>query len=82
MRFSLSRFLQSLVKKAVAVIVALITGGQLQNLLTSWGINVDPDMLTAQLQTAMFMLIEGARVWVSHQQWWEKKVPSWLRALL
>ena len=73
MNFVLKRFLLSLLKKAVAAAVAFLTGPKLLPYVAAFGIT-DPTALS----TGIFAILEGLRIWLTHQKW----TPDWLKKVL
>ena len=76
MKFLIGRWAQSLIKKSIAAVVAVVTGPQLAPWLTQFGVTVDPVVMSA----GVFAALEGGRTWLTHQPWWEK-MPWWVQAL-
>lgn len=74
MKFLRTRFIQSLLKKAVVAFVSVITGPKLAPILSQFGVTIDP----AQAQVGVFAALEGLRMWLTHQKW----TPKWLSKLL
>ena len=74
MNFAIGKFVQSLLKKSVSALVAFLLGPALAPWLHQLGITID----AAVLSTGLFGLLEGGRIWLTHQPW----SPPWMKYVL
>lgn len=73
--------IQSLIKKAVVAISAIILGPHLQPILAPVFSAAGWELSDAAVQAALFAGVEALRMWVSHQPWF-KKLPLVVQAAL
>ena len=68
MTFIWTKLIQSVIKKAVVLIVSIVTQPAVGNVLSGFGLSIDPTQLTV----ALFALLESFRIWLTHQKWTPK----------